>query len=375
MQQFNRRQWLKSAGITGAFSLFGGLQALAETERSAKILQMARPLEKPIRLSSNENPYGPSKKVREAIIKAFDQACRYPFVFREDLVKKIAEREGVAPEQIIITGGSWEGLKITGLTYGMHGEEIVSAAPTYLALMNYAEQFGAHIHRVPLDENLTHDLEAMEKRVTNRTSLVFVCNPNNPTGTLLDAAKLKDFCVSMAKRTIVFLDEAYSDYIEESGYPSGVELVKQGLNVIVSRTFSKVYGLAGVRIGYLITRPDIAARISRNVPAGTNVLALFAAKAALEDEIFYRESLKKNAEAKNIIYAALDELKLKYQRSHANFVFFHTGKDIQAFNSEMKDLGVSVGRPFPPLNDWCRISTGTIEEVKIFTQTLKKAMA
>lgn len=375
MQQLNRRQWLKSAGITSAFSLLGGFQALADTNVSEEIVRSAPTFADPIRLSSNENPYGPSKKVREAIIQAFDHACRYPSKYRSELQEKIAAREGVDPEQIIITGGSWEGLKVTGLTYGLNGGEVVSAAPTYLALMTYAERFGAHIHRVPLDDNLMHDLEAMEKRVTNRTSLIFVCNPNNPTGTLLPAAKLKDFCVAMAKRAIVFVDEAYSDYIEESAYPSGVELVKQGLNVIISRTFSKVYGLAGVRIGYLITRPDIAARISPNVPAGTNVLALFAAKAALEDKGFYRQSLENNAKAKNLIYATLDGLKLKYQRSHANFVFFHTGRDIQEFNREMLDLGVRVGRPFPPLNDWCRISTGTIDEVKMFTQTLKKVMA
>ena len=323
MQQFNRRQWLKTAGLTGAFSMLGGINALADPKTTETFLKNARPFASPVRLSSNENPYGPSKKVREAMIEAFDMACRYPFSYSEELQNMIAKKEGVDPQQIIITGGSNEGLKITGMTYGLNGSEIVGADPTFQSLLTFAERVGAYVHRVPVDEYLMHDLEAMERRVTNKTSLVFVCNPNNPTGTLLPFDKIKDFSVAMAKRAIVFLDEAYYDYIEDDNYPTGVELVKQGLNVIVSRTFSKIDGLAGLRVGYLIARPDIADRLSKNVAAGTNMLALYAAKTAMEDEAFYRLSLQRNQEAKKLIYDTLDKLKLEYVKSHANFVFFN----------------------------------------------------
>src|SRR5690606_2268023 len=151
------------------------------------------------------------------------------------------------------------------------------AEPTYLSLLNYAEEMGGHIHMVPVDDQMGHDLEEMEKRITSKTGLVFVCNPNNPTGTLLPADKMRDFCESISHRTMVFADEAYFDYITEPDYPSMVELVKEGANVIVSRTFSKVYGLAGIRIGYLIARPDIISRLSQATMAGLSVTAAFAA--------------------------------------------------------------------------------------------------
>lgn len=374
MQPLNRRQWLKTAGLTGAFSMLGGIGALAENKSDSYILKTARPLETPVRLSSNENPYGPSKKVREAMIEAFDLACRYPFYYSKKLVESIAQKEGVAPEQVVLTAGSTEGLKITGLTYGKDGGEVICADPTFQSLMNYAEQFGGYIHRVRVDKDLQHDLEEMERRITNKTSLIFICNPNNPTGTLLPADTLNDFCLAANERAMVFADEAYCDYVEDSNYPSAIELVKKGLNVIVSRTFSKVYGMAGIRVGYLIARPDIARRLASNVVANVNVLGLYAAQTALEDHEFYQQSIQKNRAAKEIIYAALDKLGLEYIKSHTNFVFFKTGRPIEEIQEKMLAKGVIVGRPFPPLLDWCRISTGTLEETELFAKALRKVV-
>jgi histidinol-phosphate aminotransferase len=370
----NRRKWLQGAGIASVATLLGGPTAL-----QAKTVPLYRErliLEgMPIRLSANENPYGPSPVVRKAIENAFDVACRYPGADRNRLLEKIAKKEGLSTDHIVITGGSTEGLKVTGLTFGLDSGEIIAAAPTFKALFGYAQQFGAHIHEVPVREDLQHDLPEMERRITNRTSLVFICNPNNPTGTLLPADEFTDFCKRVSKRTVVFSDEAYADFITEPDYPSMASLVKQGHNVIVSRTFSKVYGLAGVRIGYLVARPDIAARLIRNRVAYTNVLALHAAEAALEDQAFYDFSIEQNMAAKKMIYKTLDDLGLEYQPSHTNFVFFKTGRPIVTLNEQMRDKGVLVGRPFPPLTDWCRISTGTIEEVKRFNQALKEVMS
>lgn len=371
MHAVNRRNWLRLVGLAGT----GAALAPLANAKSAQAFDFpARPLPPTgsVRLSSNENPYGPSPKVREAMIKALDDACRYPFSYTRELTRMIADKEGVSPEHIVLTAGSTEGLKVTGLSFGMHGGEIVAADPTFQSLMTYGEQFGAHIHWVPLDNTLTHDLESMEKRVNNNTRLVFVCNPNNPTGTLLPAEKMRDFCRSMAGRAIVFADEAYFDYVTEPGYPSMVELVKQDYNVIVSRTFSKVYGLAGIRAGYLIARPDIARRLAANCMANLNMLAISAAKAAMEDQEFYRFSLQKNEASKKYLYSLLDELKFRYIPSHANFVFFETRRDINAFMADMAKHQIIVGRPFPPLNQWCRISTGTMAEMEAFGQALRK---
>jgi histidinol-phosphate aminotransferase len=225
---------------------------------------------------------------------------------------------------------------------------------------------------VPVDENKGYDLNAIAQRVNANTKMIFLCNPNNPTGTLLPAGQLEDFCSSVSKKAIVFSDEAYYDFIETPDYPSMDALVRKGENVIVSKTFSKVYGLAGLRIGYLIAKPSIAAAIRKNVVAMSNVLAIAAADAALQDDAFYKFSLAKNKEAKDKIYTVLDYLKLPYVRSSTNFVFFHSKKDIRDLGPQMLEEGVRIGRPFPPFYDWCRISTGTLEEVDRFVDGMLK---
>lgn len=337
-------------------------------------LKTASSLNTVAKLNSNENPFGPSKKVREAITTAFDEACRYPSGVFRSLLERIAETEGVSTDHIVITGGSTEGLKAVGLTYGLNGGEIIAADPTFQAMMTYAENFGGQVHRVPVDAKMGHDLEAMEKRINNKTSLVFICNPNNPTGTLLDKDVLKNFCERTSERAMVFSDEAYYDFITEPDYPSMVTLVKEGMNVIVSKTFSKVYGLAGMRIGYLVARPDIAKRLQNNIMAMTNVLAIEGAKEALLDDEFYKFSILKNIEAKQAIYKTLDDLNLEYVKSHTNFVFFKTGRHIDEIMPAMKNENVLIGRPFPPFYEWARISTGTMDDMKLFDKGIKKVM-
>lgn len=357
-----RRDWLRSSvGL-------GGLLLAPSSLLSAqqKIEFQPRSLEPIIRLSSNENPYGPSKKVQERIQKSFVHGCRYPYAYSDDLAEQLAKKHEVAPESIIITGGSTEGLRITGLTFASNGGEIISGQPTFLAMMTYAEQWGATINWVPVGEDKGYDLDEIEKRISAKTKLIFLCNPNNPTGTLVPAKKLVDFCEVASKKAIVFSDEAYYDFIETPDYPSMIDAVKRGDNVIVSKTFSKVYGMAGLRIGYLIAKPEIATQIRKNVVAMSNVLAIEAAKEALADKAFYEFSLQKNREAKARIYTLLDHLKLDYVESHTNFIFFHAKKDIRELGPAMLAKGVRIGRPFPPFYDWCRISTGTLEEVDVF---------
>ena len=355
--------------MTGSLALLSGLESFALDVPRSRINTKG-----PIKLNANENPFGPSKMVREVLNSSMDVACRYPFRTLSSLVNMIAEKEGVSKDHIVITGGSTEGLKASGLVFGGPGSEIVAADPTFQALLRYSETFGTHVHRVPLKEDLGHDLEAMSRRITSNTSLVFICNPNNPSGTLLPSEELIDFCRSHENQAVIFSDEAYYDFITEADYPSMVALVKEGRNVIVSRTFSKVYGLAGLRIGYLVARPDMARRLKSAVMANTNILAIEAAKQALKDDEFYKFSILKAHEAKNHIYKTLEELNLPYVKSHTNFVFFKSGRPIHDLISDMQGQGVLIGRPFPPLYDWARISTGTMEEMELFGSALRKVM-
>jgi histidinol-phosphate aminotransferase len=375
MTDLSRRSWLKGAGLMSSLAVIGGIAPIHQL--SAKEIKKfrPRPLTGNIKLSSNENPYGPSEKVRQAMISNFDQACRYPFSYSGELIEKIAAKEGVSKDHIVLAGGSTEGLKVVGLTYGMNGGEIIAAQPTFLALMTYAAQWGGSVNWVPVDKNMMHDLDEMEKRISSKTKLIFLCNPNNPTSTLLPADRVLDFCNTVSDKVTIFSDEAYYDFIEDKNYPSMVSLVKKGKNIIVSKTFSKVYGLAGLRIGYMVAKPEIAAGLRKNIMAFTNVLAIEAAKNALDDQEFYDFSLNKTGEAKKIILEGLDDLNLEYAPSNTNFIFFKSGRNIEKLQQQMLAKGIMVGRPFPPFDDWCRISTGTLEEVIQFNDALKKVLS
>jgi histidinol-phosphate aminotransferase len=370
MRNIDRRNWLKTVGLSSGFALLGGFEAL-----SFPLPQNTENDDLLAKLNANENPYGPSKRVRGIISDNFDLGCRYPFRTLSSLTEKIAEKEGVPKDHIVITGGSTEGLKAAGLTFGGFGDgEIIAADPTFQAMLRYAETFGTKVHRVPVNAEMEHDLETMANKVNNKTKLIFICNPNNPTGTLLEVNKLIDFCKTYDSKAVIFSDEAYYDFITEPDYPSMVELVKKGRNVIVSKTFSKIYGLAGLRIGYLVARPDIARRLKASVMANTNTLAIEAAKEALADDDFYKFSILNNMEAKKLIYSTLDELGLTYIKSHTNFVFFKTGRPINEMINAMQQENVLIGRPFPPFYNWARISTGKMSDMAKFSAALKKVM-
>lgn len=370
MKDFSRREWLKSTGLIGASALLSGWDTVEPLLGAAKKTNAGS-----IRLSANENPFGPSKSVRDAMIQSFDQACRYPGMYLRELTDMLAEKEGVSRDHIVICGGSTEGLKITGAAYGIYGGEIIAPRPTFLAMMNHAELFGATVNWVDVNKNMGLDLDEMKSRISNQTKLIFLCNPNNPTSTLIPANELRSFCTDVSEKVAVFSDEAYYDFIEEANYPSMVELVKEGKNVIVSRTFSKVYGLAGLRIGYLVARPDIVEKLREHVVAFTNVLAIKAAITALKDKEFYAYSLQKNKEAKTKIYKTLDTLGREYLPSHTNFVFFHSGMDIKELNAAFAKKNIQIGRPFPPFENWCRISTGTDQDVDAFCRELKSVLS
>ena len=370
-KQISRRNLIKLLGISGASIPLTGLI-------NSKKINLNKNLNEsiPIKLSSNENPYGPSKKVRDAITEAFDEVCRYPYSEPynriSQLEKKIAKREGVDPGMVLVTGGSNEGLRATGRLFGIEKKEIIACKPTYLALMTYAEEFDCKINWVPLDKELKYDLNEIKNRVSDKTSMIFVCNPNNPTGTMLDSKVLENFCLNISEKTCVFVDEAYYDYSINNGYPTMTKLVKKGHNIIVSRTFSKVYGLAGLRIGYLISNEERINQLKKCTMAGTNILASHAAINAYDDNEFFNYSLNKNKEGLNFLYSLFDELDLEYKKSYTNFVFFKSGHHIDKVQDFMKKKNILIGRPFPPYYNWCRISTGKIEDLEKFSTALKE---
>ena len=202
--------------------------------------------DRPVRLTSNENPYGFSPKAKQAILDYVELGNQYANGEKvTKLEKMIADREGLKSENVILGSGSGEVLCMAGVAYGWQDGEIITPDLTFPMIFRYAENFGAKIQEVPLNEKYKHDLEAMEKRVSGKTSLVYVCNPNNLRGTILPQKSVRDFCEEVSNKTTVFVDEAYLEYTDDYPGNSMVELVKQDKDVIVSRTFSKIYGMAG----------------------------------------------------------------------------------------------------------------------------------
>lgn len=323
-----------------------------------------------IRLSSNENPYGPSEKARKAVLDILSEGNRYTFQSTEVLRKILAEREGVTPDYIAIGAGSSSLLCAAGAAFGLEGGRILSAFPTFPMLMNFSEAFRATWDKVNLNDDFEHDYRDIAAAIKSDTRLVFICNPNNPTGTLVDPAVVKAFCEEVSTRVPVFSDEAYLEFLEPDQQVSMVELVKRDKNVIVSRTFSKIYGLAGFRVGYIVAKPELIRKVSRCQPAiPNNQFGLAAAMACVGDEEFMTMSRRKNAEARKYLTDYLDKKGFRYAKSHTNFVFFDPRSNAENILQKLNEEGIGIrlwdyeGRP------WCRVSIGTLDEMKVFTRT------
>lgn len=376
-----RREWFRSAVVAGAgipmgLSLVQELAAAPMSKAEREYAGVFKSNGKLIRLGSNENPYGPSMKAREAIKASIVEGNRYAFTESQELVKLLADKEGVTPDHILLGAGSGEMLAIVGMSTGLEGGSILSAWPTFPMMMNFGETFNARWDKVNLDKNLVCDLEAMASAVKSDTKILFVVNPNNPTGTIVDPGKLKDFCLEMSKKTIVYSDEAYLEFLEPGHQPSMIELVRQGHNVIVSRTFSKIYGLAGMRVGYVVAKPEIIKRLEK-FQTGTIVsqAALAAAKASLGDEEFMTYTRKMNAAARNVLTQYLEQKKWLYSKSLTNVLLFPAPKDGKTILAQTEERGYQI-RVWDYLDkEWCRVSIGTLDEMKSFVKVFDEIVA
>lgn len=374
-----RRTWFKSAFAMSAGlavpSFLGRLQAApmsnAEREFFATKANGAK-----VRLNSNENPYGPSKKAREAVTQILTEANRYQFQTQEVLRKKIAEREGVDPSYIMFGAGSGEILCYTGAAFGLDGGSVLSSYPTFPLLMNYAQGVNARWDKVDLNDKLEHDYDAMASAIKPDTKIVFICNPNNPTGTYVDPAKVRAFTEEASKKAVVYSDEAYLEFMGPIEKTSMVDLVKKGSNVIVSRTFSKIFGLAGLRIGYIVAHPDTIKKLSKFADSiSASQTAIAAAQASLGDEDFMQMVRTKNAEARKILTDYLDSRKYQYGNSHINVVFFPAPKDGKTILAKSEEKGYLIRIWDYQQREWCRVSIGTVEEMKGFVKAFDEVIS
>ena len=367
--QLNRRQWLKTSAVAAAGLIAGSNFPACRKDTSLPRKSFSG--EESIRLSSNESPYGISENARQAIIGSIDRSNRYPHRHYSELIELIAEKENIPPDNIFLGAGSTEVMTTLIHLYGVKGETLV-ADPTYFDFVWYAERVKCPLQFIPLNDNFEHDLKTMEQRINPKTSLIYICNPNNPTGSITPGDKLRSFCARASQKAVVVVDEAYHEYVEDSAYASMIDLVNEGKRVVVTRTFSKIFGMAGLRVGYGIARPDIVEemeRIERNF-APIAWLSLRAAVECYKNVEFTHYVKQKNNEVKSYLYKELERSGLFYVPSHTNFVLIKVNQDSLETSKKFEERNIHI-RPFQ-FNDenWIRVSLGTMEEMQTFASVL-----
>lgn len=323
------------------------------------------------RLNHNENPFGPSPRAKQALLNLADVSWQYPFEQVPALRSMLAEHEGVRPENIYVSEGSGEVLKLAAILHGEPGRQIIAARPTFPMLPHYAERRGATVTWVDVDDRFGHDFAAMQARVTDRTSLIYVCNPNNPTGTLADGNQLRAFIAECSERALIVVDEAYFDFAAEPERISVVDQVRAGKNVLITRSFSKLYGLAGLRVGYGIGRVDLIHRLESLRMSMPNQAGLAAASASLGDASFIAESRKRIGESVSFARTLFEELNVRYVPTHANFMMFDTRANDSEFVDFARQRRVMIAPVGEPFSSWARVSMGRPEDMHSFASALR----
>ena len=333
--------------------------------------EMGIPVENIVKLASNENPLGMSPKARKAVEKAIGGIERYPDQF--ELIAKVAERAGVAPGQVVLGNGSNDVLDLIARVFLAPGRSAVFSQHAFAVYPLATLSAGAELIATPA-KDYGHDLKAMGEAIRPDTRIVWIANPNNLTGNFVPYAEVRAFLESVPKDVVVVLDEAYNEYIAPAERVDTAGWIKDFPNLVVCRTFSKIFGLAGLRVGYALASAEIADLMNRvRQPFNVNNLAIAAAVAALDDQAFVAESYELNRRGMVQLVEGLQRLGYEYIPSHGNFVTFRAG-DAAAINQKLLQQGVIV-RPIGGygLPEWLRVTIGTERENARFLEALAKA--
>lgn len=328
-----------------------------------------------IKMASNENPWGTSPKALERARRELEKSALYPEGSCSGLRKALAERHGVSEEMIVVSNGGDNVLGLIALAFLEPGDEAVMATPTFPIYKTATLVAGGEPVEVPLKE-FVHDLEAMARRINPRSKILYICNPNNPTGTIVRKGELLHLLESLPENLLVVIDEVYSDFVEDEDFPDGVHLIREGWRIVSVRSFSKLYGLAGLRIGYAIGPRDIVDAIVRvREPFPVSRVAQEAALGALEDEEFRLFVISNTKKERKRLASALEDMGLKCVESHTNFLFVDLGKDSELVFQRLLQAGIII-RPGKIWNapTWCRITVGTEEENLALLSALREVL-
>ncbi len=367
-QAINRRNWIRQATILGAASTLTGTFIQAESAEQAPQAAM-------IKLSGNENPYGPSDNAREAMTGCFKISNRYPFGDARALQGKVAQRFDLSEQRVLLGAGSSHILEVLGRWVADQGLPLVHSAPTFDILPTFVGRHGGEVHTVPMTGTFDYDLEGLIKASANHTGVVYLVNPNNPTGTKIPRKELLAFCREVTRNAYLILDEAYIEYISDD--ESLVSVLGEFPRLIIVRTFSKIFGLAGMRIGYLLGGQEIVSQLkdlSIWSYHSMNALGIAAASASLADMPFVKQSRSRNQAVKKETLKGLAKLAIRPANAAANFVFFPIpgNKDLQAL---MLAKGIRIGQLSWQEKLHARVTIGTHEEMNQFVKSITEIYA
>ena len=368
----SRRKFAHLLGVGAAAAIVRPRFSIATERPSVKTAPTGSVV---VRLSANENPYGPSPAAHQAMNGSFDLCCRYPDEANDVLIEKIAKINGVNREQIVLGDGSSEILKLCAETFtGPTRGKLIAADPTFEAILEYSKANGAEVVKVPLTSSFAHDLSKMGAAA--KGGLIYICNPNNPTASITPRNDLRDFISKTPGETMILVDEAYFHYADSPDYESVIPVIKDHPNLIVARTFSKIYGMAGLRCGYGVAQPETIKRMHPfQMWDSVNVMALAAASASLDDADQVNNGRKLNSEAKSFVIGELDRMGYKLIPSQANFIMFDCKRPVVPIIKSMKERNVQVGRLFPALPNHMRLTIGRKSEMESFLSAFKQVMA
>ena len=327
-----------------------------------------------IRLMFNENPYGPSPKALAEVAKILPKTAYYPGAIEDDLTGLFMARHQLDREQVFLASGSNEGLQAAMMAFGNHGK-VISPALTYSDHLQYAEKLGVAVHRVPLRDDMAIDLEAMARAVDDSVSLVYLCNPNNPTGMAIDGDELRSFCREVSPKVPILIDEAYNELTDKPDYTSMVDLVREGANMLITRTFSKIFGMAGLRVGYGMGHPDIVSVVKDNVMAWPNGVGLYAAYHSYIDEDFIAFSRDKILQGRQMVNATFRRHGIESLPSQTNFVYADIQRDADVFKAKMAARNIKIRGIYEGYDTYSRVSMGRIEELEIFDRIFSEVYA
>ena len=369
----SRRQWIQQTTLA-ALGLGISFRSMGNEEGIFKIIDKQTGF---INLGANENPYGISAKARQAILEMIGEANRYQFnvASLDSFKNKLGTYYNVKEDQLLVTAGSGEGLAL--LARHFNKGNIVTADITFGILPNTAKKIGTKVIEVPLTPDKVHDLPAMLAAITPETQLVYICNPANPTATILKPALLKDFCIEASKKTVVLVDEAYIDFLNTPDNESMAGLVESNPNVLVIKTFSKIHAMAGLRVGFTIGHPSLIKKLGPNYFQNTQIavsnLSMAAAMASLPDEEHKLFSKEKNEAARNFTQDEMKKLGIGYIPSHTNFIYYPVKKYTGDYAGDMFDKHNIILRSNKYADgQWARVSIGTLDEMKQFVTAMKE---